>query len=348
MKELIYFLILLLSSCSFQEMQDDKSLPVVDGQKVKTEMVLQLADLGIQEPGGLLKSGTECIISDRMNTHNIYRIDLQARQAEGIFPRVRTRAGNAVILSSLSSDGQGGWTALNFRTGEFSRMEALKTRSAGNAQVALPDGQRHLCAVQAGNYILSTGLYTEGRYMLYSPSDGHARYFVNYPEQPGQPDLKEHTKSVLYASSILRVRPDSKAFICADMYSGVLDICRIDEGEITLVRRLVYHYPYVKIRENDSWPSVVYSRDNRFGFTDVCVTSKGIYALYSGRTYRMDSKNFQHCRTLINIDWEGNVRSACPIDTDLTQITYDEQEKAFYGIGWSPKLGLVRLNMTAE
>lgn len=347
MKNLSYLLILFLSSCSMQEMQDD-TLPVVDGQKVKAEVISGLTSFGIHEPGGLLKSGTKCIISDRMNTNNVYRVDLQARQTEGMFPRVRTRSGKATLLNSLASDGRGGWTALNFSTGKFNRVSSSKTRSAENTEIALPEGQKHLWAVQAGDYILSTGLYTEGRYMLYSPAKREARYFVNYPEHPGYPDLKEYTKSVLFASNVLKVRPDGGAFICADMYSGVMDICRIDEGEITLVQRLVYHYPYVKIRERKAWPSVVYSRDNRFGFTDVCVTNEGIYALYSGQTYRMDNKNFQHCRTLIEIGWEGNVRGTYPVDTDLTQIAYDEQEKALYGIGWCPKATLVRLGMPGE
>lgn len=348
MKRISYILIFFLSSCSLQDMQEESSSPVVDGRKVKTEVISQLASFGIHEPGGLLKSGAECIISDRLNTDNIYRVDLQTRQKEGLFPRVRTRSGRAVVLNSLASDGQGGWTALNFRTGELNRVGSAQTRSGENAQFTLPAGQRHLWAVQAGEYVLATGLYSEGRYMLYSPSSGEACYFVNYPEHPGYPDLKEYTKAALYASNVLRVRPDGGAFICADMYSGVVDICRIDEGEITLVRRLVYHYPDVKIRGNKSCPSVVYSRDNRFGFTDVSVTSRRIYALYSGRSYRMGSHNFQYCRNLIEIDWEGNVRSTYPVDTDLTQIAYDEQEKALYGIGWGPKATLVRLDINPE
>ena len=347
MKKLSYLLIFFLSSCSLQEMQEN-SLPVVDRQEVKTEIIAELTPLGIREPGGLLKSGPECIISDRMNTNNIYCVDLQARQSEGLFPRVRTRSGKATLLNSLASDGRGGWTALNFVTGELKRGGIAKTRAEESAQVMLPEGQKHLWAVQAGEYILSTGLYTEGRYMLYSPTEKQARYFIEYPEHPEYSDLKEYTKSILFASNVLKVRPDGGAFICADMYSGVMDVCRIDEGEITLVKRLVYHYPYVKIREKKEWPSVVYSRDNRFGFTDVCVTENKIYALYSGQTYRMDSKNFQHCRTLIEIGWDGNVCSTYPVDTDLTQIAYDEQEKVLYGIGWCPKAALVRLNVLGE
>ena len=84
-------------------------------------------------------------------------------------------------------------------------------------------------------------------------------------------------------------------------------------------------------------------KDNRFGFTDVCVTEKSIYALYSGLTYRMEKENFQYCRTLIEVGWDGIVKSTRSIDVALTQLTYDAQEKTLYGIAWNPDATLVRL-----
>lgn len=345
MKKVIYLLVILLlvNACS-QDIPED-NLPLIDGPSVKTVGIADLSAYGIREPGGLLRVGKEFIVADRRNTDNVYRIDLQNRRSEGLYPRVRTRSGNAVILNSLSTDGQGGWTAFDFRSGQLSCGSTVSTRSGENSQIRLPAGRQHLWAIQAGEYVLATGIYPEGRYMLYSPESDRADYFVDYPEHPVFPDLQERTKAILFASNVLRVRPDGRAFICADMYSGIMDVCRIDEGEISLMCRLTYHHPRVKIRERKSWPLVVYSRDNRFGFTDVCVTGQAIYALYSGRTYREDNVNFQHCRTLIKIDWDGQVRRILPVDEAVTHITYDPQEKALYGISRQSGVVLVRLEL---
>lgn len=75
--------------------------------------------------------------------------------------------------------------------------------------------------------MIDTGLYEKGRYLLYSLPDQSARYSLSYPDHPVYPGLQEKTKAMLYASNVLRVRPDGEAFVCADMYSGVIDFCRV-------------------------------------------------------------------------------------------------------------------------
>ena len=344
MKKLYCFILgLCCAACGAQE-EPTGTAPILDGAQVRTEVVAALNEWGIQEPGGLWKAGSMCVIADRMNVENLYRVDLENQQREGLYPRVRTRGGKPTLLGSLTSNGKGGWTVFNFNTGEL-KQQGRMTRSGEENTVNLPTTEKALWAVQAGEYVLSTGLYTQGRYQLYSPTKEEARYFIDYPEHPTYKELKPLTQAVLYASAVLRVRPDGKAFVCGDMYSGVLDVCRIDEGEISLVKRLIYHYPYVKIRENRACPSVVYKQENQFGFTDICVTDEGIYALYSGRTYRMGSETFQHCNTLIELDWNGEVRNNYSIDAALTQIAYDEQENAFYGIEGGSEAKLLRLKI---
>lgn len=340
----LLFGIVLMSACSYEDQQiTGEVLPVADGQYVKTEKVVALSAYQIHRPTGFLKSGQELIVGDRMNADNVYRINLKNKESEGMLPRVRTRSGGATIFSSLASDGRGGWTALQAMSGKLVSAPSLLTRAGGENSVQLPEEQRHLWAAWAGKYVIATGIYPEGRYLLYSPADGQAHYGVDYPEHPLYPNLREREKAFLYASNVIKARPDGHAFVCADMYSGLLDICRIDGEEISLVRRLVYHYPRVQFRKRGEWPHVVYSKDNRFGFTDVCVTDECIYALYSGQTYRMEKKNFQHCRTLIEIGWDGEVKNTCPVDVALTQLAYDAQEKSLYGIAWNPDATLVRL-----
>ena len=124
-----------------------------------------------------------------------------------------------------------------------------------------------------------------------------------------------------------------------------MDIGRITGGKVELVRRLCWHAPKVQIKERRKWPLVAYSRDNKFGFTDVAVTNERIYALYSGRTYREYQNKFQRCRTLLELDWEGNVLRSFALDTEVTHISYDTQEKALYGIAYRPEMTLVRLDI---
>ena len=344
---LILSTLFLAGACSMQDSEMPKDvLPLANGQVISTEAVATLSSYGVRQASGLLKSGNEVLIADRMNVNNIVSINLETKQKQGLLPKVGTRAGSASLINNLAPDGQGGWTAFNFKTGKISSFASAQTRSGAENAIKLPNQQKHLWAVQIGDKVLSTGLYTEGRYQLYSPTSGELDYGVAYPAHPVYPEIEERTKSILFASNVLRARPDAKAFVCADMYSGVLDVCRLDGREISLVKRLVYHHPRVEIREfKKKMPRVTYTKDNRFGFTDVCVTDEYIYAIYSGKTYQSDRNTFQDCHTLIKIDWEGTVCGTYPIDTALTQIAFDEQEKALYGIAKTPKATLVRLNL---
>lgn len=348
MKKLFYSLsvLLLLGACSVEESGEIAApLTITENQPaIKAVAVEALKSYNLCFPHGLLKRGQQLWINDLENAENIYQIDLSNQAKKSFCPRVRTRSGKAVQLNSLASDGKGGWTAFDWNAGHLTKAAPL-TRSGDESVISLPTGEQHLWAVPAGDYVVATGVYEQGRYLLYHPGNGAAAYYVSYPDHPQYPRLKEKTKAVLYASNVLKVRPDNGAFVCADMYSGGMDICRINAGRIELVRRLNWHAPKVEIRERRKHPRVAYYRDNRLGFTDVAVTADRIYAVYSGRTYQEYQNKFQRCRTLLELDWEGNVLGSYALDTDITHITYDPEEKALFGIGYCPALTLVRLDI---
>lgn len=190
-----------------------------------------------------------------------------------------------------------------------------------------------LSVVQAGQYILSTGFYTQGRYKLYDPASGETRYYSSYPSHPEWPDLQEKTKSVLYASSVLKVRPDKAAFVCADMYSGIMDICLLQDGKIETIRQLCFSYPKVYIQEDGpgGFPKVAYSRGNSFGFSDISVDENYIYALYSGKTYREDNNSVRESTNLLIFDWTGRLIRSFELETPLNFLEFKEAEHAVYG-----------------
>ena len=137
----------------------------------------------------------------------------------------------------------------------------------------------------------------------------------------------------MFASNVLKVRPDNKAFVCADMYSGIMEICSIRDGEIFSVKQLCYHYPKVRIQKQKSskTPVVAYSRDNLFGFTDVFTTQDRIFAVYSGKTFRQDKRNVFEGSFLMVFDWNGNLLKSFELSVPLTLLKYNEEEKSIFG-----------------
>lgn len=352
MKKTIFTLLsgILITACTVNEQIDPIYKPDLQNAigTLKATVLSDLSALNIKNPSGLVKRGGEFIIGNPDSRFNAVSLHLETGERRELFPRGR-RASGAVYPSSLSACGNSGTTILDIYQGRLLYAPSGNTPSTKTTEKSpslLPVGQQHLAAVQAGDCIIATGLYEQGRYLLYCPSDDQAGYFLDYPAHPVFPDITECTKSVLYASSVLKVRPDNCAFVCADMYSGLLDICRVDGGHISRIRQHIFHHPKVYIHEKTGeHPYVAYSKDNCFGFTDVTVSEDRIYAIYSGKTYRRNQADFQQCQTLFILDWEGNILSTYRIDTPLTYLQYETEENAIYAIGYAPKANLVKIDL---
>lgn len=339
-----------LAACSVSEEIEPIYTPAIPNTSgiLKASTLSEWSNLKINQPSALIKQRDKLIISQPDGNFNAYHINLQTREKQPMFARGRSK-NEIVYPRSLCSSGNSGVTVLDIYQGMLFYAPAgtpTKYQASEELPIQLPAGQQHLAAAKAGNLVVATGLYEQGRYLLFSPRDNQAHYFLDYPEHPAFPNLPEYTKSILYASSVLKIRPDQQAFVCGDMYSGVLDICRIRSGKIERIKQHIFHYPKVHIRaKKDDRPDIAYSKDNSFGFTDISVSDDRIYAIYSGKTFRQDNQNFQHCKTLVILDWEGNILNSYTIDTPLTHISYDAEENAIYAIGYTPKAILVKINL---
>lgn len=336
----------ILLGCSDRYL-DDESINAVESEQAK---VIRLADLsrsGIYDVSGFIKQGHKLIVGSTYMQNGVARaLDLD-HPAEGnrLTKAVASPKPFRALSSFNSFDGES-VTALDFKTGELieSLVSPLTRRMAEESVIQLPAGEQHLMAVKTNDFIISTGFYEEGRYLLYSLVDGSTRYCLSYPDCPDYADLRNKTKGMLYASSVLRVRPDGQAFVCADMCSGMIDFCRVTPEGIERVKLERLSYPRVEISETPV-PRVAYHRENRFGFMDVAVTPERVYALYSGKTYKRDRQGAFECNRLLEYDWEGNLIRRFDFDVALTGITYDCDEGALYGMAGGTEISLVMLRL---
>ena len=321
-------------SCSVSDPLDSESVSINTDQAItlKTVQVSNLKDQGIYQVSGIIKQGDQLIIGDRIGLRHAVNIDLRSQAQKNLFPRGRSHNA-AVAVTSLSTNSDSEITAFDFRQGKLLITPTANTpqpRSTASSFIQLPTEQQHISAIKAGPFVIATGIYEEGRYLLYSPEENKAAYFLTYPDHPSYPNIQEKTKGVLYASTVLKARPDNQAFVCADMYSGIIAICRIESNQIERIQQHCFHYPKVNIKEGSRFPDVAYSQNNYFGFSDIAVSQDRIYAIYSGKTYKESGKNFQHCQTLLVFDWDGNLLSNFKLEEPVTHITYDTKEKKIY------------------
>ncbi len=322
-------------------------LPITSGT-LKTSTLLELNTLKINQPTGLIKQDDRIIIAQQNGNFSALSFNLTTQKKQSLFARGRER-GKVTYSRSLSPSSNSGLTVLDIYQGilfEAPDDNLTKSENTQNLPIQLPAGKQHLTAAKAGDLVIATGLYEQGRYLLFDPDDHQEHYYLDYPTHPAFLEIQEYTKSILYASTVLKVRPDNQAFVCGDMYSGLLDICRINNGKIERIKQHIFHYPRVYIQEKtEGYSEVAYSKDNPFGFTDISVSDDHIYAIYSGKTFRQDREHFQQCKTLLVLDWEGNILNTYNIDAPLSNVHYDATENAIYAISHNSQAALVKINL---
>ena len=338
----------ILLGCSDRYMVDE-GIDKKKSEQVNIE-VIRLGDLsqsGIYGLNGFIKQGNHLIVGATYMQEGVAQtLDLDHPVKRELSSKAISSSKPFRALSSFNSFDGKSVTALDFKTGELieNSVTPLTKGVAEESVIQLPEGEQHLIAVKTNDFVISTGFYEEGRYLLYSLADGSAHYYLSYPDCLDYPDLQEKTKGMVYASSVLRVRPDGQAFVCADMYSGLIDFCRLMPGGIERVKMQRLNYPRVEISETPI-TLVRYRQENRFGFMDLAVTNQRVYALYSGKTYERDRQGAFECNRLLEYDWEGNLISSFDFDVALTGITYDEEEGLLYGIAGDTEMSLIKLRL---
>lgn len=341
---LISFILLAVCSCSSEEEEIHALLPSNDSKVQTMEVIASFDKWGIANPTGLTKSKHIFAVTNRTGQNNISLFEINNDKRIDRITRSRSN-GQAFYTSALNATGNE-VAALNFQNGQLFVTPSNENGIAETYSVQLPEGVQHLIAAKHEHFIIATGLYEKGRYMLYSLKEGSAAYFLSYPEHPDYPEINEYTKSVLYASNVLRIRPDGEAFACADMRSGILDICRINGKQIERIKLLTFYFPKVCI--TGSTPKnlkVAYDKSTIHGFMDLAVSNDRIYVLYSGKSKKKDRYNIGHCQTLITFDWQGNQLDTRSLEIPVSHICYDEEENALYGIGYTPETAIVKLSL---
>lgn len=100
----------------------------------------------------------------------------------------------------------------------FDNIDAITEKESGDdfTPTYIEDGKTPFGAIRLDERILSTGLYTAGRYCI-SQATGHNSYSVSYPTCADS-TLTDTLKSVFYANNILALNPTHSRVVCAIDY----------------------------------------------------------------------------------------------------------------------------------
>ena len=229
----IYIAILLLTSCTTENNYLSVAPDILTrGNDVPSTYVVNLSDYGINTPVRISKHGDILAVGQRYELTNVHLVNLSTHATQPWLPMGEGQ-NEAYSIDNLSINSHGEISAFDFETGKLHRCNPSSLSRSTTPPLTLANTAIHLSAVQGDNFVISTGLYEQGRYRYYSLEDESEEYFIDYPVHPGYPDLSPYSTSILWASTVLGLRPDNQMFVCTDIRSGQIDFCRIEGKKIS-------------------------------------------------------------------------------------------------------------------
>jgi hypothetical protein len=176
------------------------------------------------------------------------------------------------------------------------------------------------------------GNFPEGRYLYYNPATEKAEFFGAYRVPRKHQNLNDFTKSLIYISSKLAVKPDKSKFVAINFNSGVIDINGFVQDSIVNLKQLNFHYQEIYVEGGMDNPRVFTKRSNKNGFFDVTASDAHIYVIYSGKSFDEAGLALDHCDYLMVFDWNGQPIGCYKLNNPLYAICYNTQEERLYGI----------------
>ncbi len=342
MKKLNYLLIALcIAGCQAASDIAPEATPLLQTKASslafsRTESI-NLTDLDIIHPTKIIRADSLFVILTPKSPYRFAVYDTRSGEVHRLVP---AGYGEGEGLYYLTLHRQGNTvSSLDFGTGRLVEIDLEQCCQPGYAPQftdLTTNGKTPLGAVRAGNRIISTGIYTDGRYCVSDPESRFDQFSVAYPDC-ADPNLTDSLKSVFYASNCLVTNPAATRIACANMQYGCLDICDIEGERLTRVNEVHLTRPAAVFRHSRPagkaiWHPVAYTRNNLFGFCDLAVSDDCIYALYSGRTLREYSNNVDKGRVIFLFDWNGAHLRTLHIPNSCSSITYDSENNTLYAL----------------
>lgn len=298
---------------------------------------LNLTDLDIIHPTKIIRADSLFVILTPKSPYRFAVYNTRSGKVDRFVP-AGNGAGEGMYYLTLHRQGNT-VSSLDFGTGRLVEIDLEQCSQPGYAPQftdLTANGKIPLGAVRAGDRIISTGIYPEGRYCVSEPESGADQFSVPYPDCAA-PNLSDSLKSIFYASNCLATNPAATRIACANMQYGCLDICDINGMQLKRVDEIHLTRPGISIQSRRQagkgmWHPVAYTRNNLFGFCDLAVSEDCIFALYSGRTYREYRNDVDKGRVIFIFDWNGTHLRTLHIPNSCSSITYNEQGNAIHAL----------------
>lgn len=356
MEKIKYLLIaIFFAACQAEPEKIEEITPLVHTRASSLESAqsdnIDLNELGIIRPSKIIRKDSLYVILTPKSKYRFVIYNHVTGQLKRLVP-AGSQENEGLYFLTMNLDGN---TVSSFDFGTGRLVELDLTRYAEEDYVPTftslaTNSHTPLGALRVGEQLISTGLYTEGRYRCTNAANQEEHFSVSYPECAGN-DLSDTLKSIFYASNCMAVNASRSRLACANMQYGCLDLCDIEGNTLTRVNEIHLNRPGISVqpkrtRKTGMWYPVSYTQNNLFGFCDLTTSDDCIFALYSGRTYRQHKGDVDKGRIILVFDWNGTHIRTYHLSSTCSSISYDKATHALYALSQEKgKAEIITLNL---
>ena len=337
-------ILLIVSSCETEsKLPSDPLMSFSEIMELKTVSQDELSEIGLFSVYQFIVRDSVLITRNSQTDYGIsvYNFNNQRKKD---FVRKGRGPGEALSLMNMAETA-GGLVGLDGNNKRIADVEIIGD-SVRYDFIDLPEDDIYTSLIKGDDFVVLTGMMEKGRYLYYDLESKESTIYCSYPVGKEYRNSPDFVKNRIMISSVMAMKPDQSRFVCIHYNSGVVDICRIENGGIVRHKLLDFYYPKVRIRNNnDDYPTVAITRDHPNGFFSVQTDDQYIYALYSGKTYEDHGTQFGYCDYLLVFDWDGNPVKAYHLEMPLTTIYWNRSEQILYGLSIDEEEHLVRFTL---
>ena len=143
----------------------------------------------------------------------------------------------------------------------------------------------------------------------------------------------------------LRLHPNGKKFVAVTDLGVILEIFSInDDKSINRTVSKYYSFPKFEMVPYGEALSLVFDKDNKFGYQDVKVDSDYIYTLFSESTLgEYENDPADPFKSLLIYDWNGEPVQRFDLEVPITG--FDIAKNVLYGVVIKPEPRIVKYKL---
>lgn len=142
---------------------------------------------------------------------------------------------------------------------------------------------------------------------------------------------------------MINVSRDKQYYTLASLGLDRIEVLNRNTGKVTSIRGPLNHIPKFTIDYSPGYPMpLVDDKTSIYAYLNTVSGENSFYALFSGvGVLEVNRGTDKFCNTIIVFDYEGNVEARYILDTSISYMALDENERKIYGLTFNGESEIV-------